>query len=303
MTNKIYFAPPRTRGFITQGLLLVFAFGLMLTGIRLGLQSSTPWQSGLGIGLAFLAFLMALRLFYNLYALTHSGYAIAPDLLILQYGLRQEIIAAADIVWVRPPAQVADFVPPRVFLPGHRPRTRRLPDTGWVEWLATDRAPLLLVKTERRTFVISPEAPQDFMETLRKMLESSRWQAQGSQTIYPAEWLRRPWRHAAARFLWTFTLIVNLGLLAWISLLLPEHIRIPAGYDAYGLLRPAIPLANMLWFSLAGLLGGLLAWLSGLLFYPDEKQRWWAWVLWSAAALQSFLYLLGFYLLLQKAIL
>lgn len=301
MTRASVFYPPRMPALVFQALALALLLLILPFAVLFSLRAALSWQIALGMGLVLLDALAALHLIYQIYALTHAAYRITENALHLQWGLRQEIIPSSDISWVRPSRAVTEIQPPRRTLFGIWRQRQNIPGFGQVEYLASRGAALLVVSCAEKHFVISPQNAADFVETLRKTLEIGSLQPSPGASFYPGQLARAPLRHPWARFLWTFTIALNLGFLLWLSLLLPGGIQIPAGYDAYARPLAAVPLRTLLWLPLMSLVTALADWLWGLLLYADPARRPWAWALWLSAALQSALYLLAFYLLLATA--
>ena len=109
----------------------------------MGISQSHPRTSGTN----FVAYLLisltricAYPVFgYRAYALLRADYYIDRDSLAMLWGLRVEDIPLTDIEWVRPASDLTNpLVLPRFRLPGAILGTRRHPDLGLVEFIASD---------------------------------------------------------------------------------------------------------------------------------------------------------------------
>jgi hypothetical protein len=114
--------------------------------------------SNLFIGI--LAFAPIPFLGYRAYALLKADYYIDRDSLAILWGLRVEDIPLTDIEWVRPASDLTTpLALPRFRLPGAVLGTRRHPDLGAVEFIASSTRNLILIATSKHVFAISPQAP------------------------------------------------------------------------------------------------------------------------------------------------
>src|SRR5512140_2321088 len=167
--NTRLFPPLKRRGLALHGLLLT---GLLAASVWAFLNLYRQ-EFGLDFAifllLGIVAFAPVPLLAYRTYALYRAQYVLNRDSLELRWGLRDESIPLMDIEWVRPIADLAQPLQvPRSMLPGAILGLRRHRDLGVVEFMASERADLLLVATPKRVYAISPADPAEFALTFAR---------------------------------------------------------------------------------------------------------------------------------------
>src|SRR6266487_6342574 len=157
-TKVGHFPPAKQFGLIVHGIIIIMlasasAWGFInLTNAQVG----PMFVSYLLIGL--LAFAPVPFLGYRAYALFKADYYIDRDSLAMLWGLRVEDIPLTDIEWVRPASDLTSPLSlPRFRLPGAVLGTRRHPDLGLIEFIASSSRNLILIATSKRIFAISPQ--------------------------------------------------------------------------------------------------------------------------------------------------
>ena len=293
-TKVGHFPPSRQFGLIVHSLIL-----LMLAGIcGWGFFNITRTQ----VGPAFVSFvLVALTAFapipfftYRAYALFKADYYIDRDSLAILWGLRVEDIPLTDIEWVRPASDLSHPLGlPAFRLPGSVLGSRRHPDLGRVEFIASDTRNIILIATSKRVFAISPKDPASLVRTFARATEMGSLSPAEPVSVYPSFIITRAWENSTARFLWTGGLLLNLGLIVWVGSLIPSLGQIPFGFDAFG--EPnaptissrliLLPLLSMLLF-----ISGLIA---GLYYYRWDKTRPLSMILWVSSAISTLLFLMA----------
>jgi hypothetical protein len=291
--NTGLFPPPKRGG-------LLFHLALLVA-----LTSLSAWSfSRLAVaamGLAFVLYLlMGLIAFvpipllgYRAYALYRASYRLDRDTLELRWGLRNEILPLADIDWVRPVEDLTKpLSPPPLPLPGAVLGYRRHPDLGVVEFVASRLRGLLIVMTPKRVFAISPAKPADFLETFARAVELGSLREAPSKSLYPSFVFAQAWESGLVRFLWLASLFLNLGLAAWISLLIPSSPMFALGF------RPdrnpeAVPSTQLIILPLVSTLLSLAGWITGMFFYRWAKRQAISVVLWATGSLSSLFFLLA----------
>jgi hypothetical protein len=291
--NTGFFPPSKRGGLLFHGALLLVlaiasAWGFWgLSGATSGLEFVTYLLVGL------VAFGPMPVLGYRAYALFRAQYRLDRDSLELRWGLRDELIPVADIEWVR---SVKDLTRPVVLppmpMPGAILGLRRHRDLGVIEFLASNAQNLLLVATPRRVYAISPADPSDFVETFARAVELGSLREAKPKSLYPSFVFAQAWESGVVRFLWLSTLFLNVGLVAWISLLIPSNAQFALGF------RPdrtpdAVPSLQLVILPLMSLLFSLLGWITGLFFFRWGRRRILSIIIWGSGALSSLLFLLG----------
>jgi hypothetical protein len=294
MINIGHFPPPKQRGLIVHGVvILILAIIVVFAFIKL---------SSADVGPAFLiALLIALASFtpipfllYRLYSLWRADYYLSRDSLTINWGLRIEDIPLTDIEWIRAADDLTHPVSlPPFPMPGGLLGTRRHPDLGMVEFLASDSRKLLLVATTKRVFVISPEDSAGLSQTFARITELGSITSIESKSVYPSFVVIQAWESGLARYLWLSGLFLNIGLFIWASLIIPSTPRVALGPQFLGSTLETVSSSQLIIFPLASLLLSVAGWIAGLYFYRWEKERVLAFIVWGSSTFTSLLFLLA----------
>jgi hypothetical protein len=294
MINIGHFPPPKQRGLIIHGVIILI---LAVIAISAFVQLSSA-----DVGLVFLsALLIALASFtpipfflYRLYSLWRADYYLSRDSLRINWGLRIEDIPLTDIEWIRSAADLTHPVSlPSFPMPGGILGTRRHPDLGKVEFLASDSKKLLLIATAKRVFVISPEDPTGLSQTFARTTELGSITPVESKSVYPSFVVIQAWESGLARYLWLSGLFLNIGLFIWASLIIPSAPRVALGPQFAGNTLETVSSSQLIIFPLASLLLLVIGWIAGLYFYRWEKERVLAFIVWGSSTFTSLLFLLA----------
>lgn len=231
---------------------------------------------------------------YRLYALSRANYNLDRERLALKWGLRVESIPISQIEWVRPMASLTEpLALPLLALPGSVVGTRRHPDLGEMEYLASDPKSLLLVATNKKVFAISPVASAEFLESIQRAIEMGSLTTAASQSVYPSFVISQAWDSLLARFLWLAGLLLNVGLIAWVSLTAPSLGKVSLGFLPSGQPRPPSPGLWLMLVPVVSLIFFLIGWVTGLVIYRRPGQRSMAFIVWASGMIASFLFLLA----------
>jgi hypothetical protein len=287
------FPPPR------RGLTLQFTILCLLTvivAVFAGLASQEP------IGLRFtiftlvaaISFLPLPFLAYTSYCLIRANYSIDRDKLTLTWGLRVEQIPVSDVEWVRPKESLPSKLGlPIIRLPGAITGVRHHPDLGVVEFLASDTRALLLVATSKRVFAISPQDSNGFMQELQHVIEMGSLSPSEPQSVFPVFVIARAWESGLARYFWLAGLLLNIGLLAWVSFLIPSLGQIPLGFLPSGGAGDPVPGAGLILLPVVSLFFYVIGWVAGLTFYRRPDHRPLAYIVWASGVFSTILFLLA----------
>ena len=287
------FPPPR-RGLSLQiTLIIVLAtfsalFALLASREPIGLRFSVY------ILVAALAFFPLPFLVYWLYSLNRANYSLDRDKLTITWGLRTEQIPVSEVEWVRPMSTMVTPLPLPFFrLPGAILGVRIHPDLGVVEFLASDVKALLLVATTKRVFVISPQDPNGFMETIQRSIEMGSLVPISPQSVYLSFAVIQAWESMLVRYLWFAGLFLNIGLLTWVSMMIPSLGHVPLGFLPSGMPGDAVPGAGLILLPIVSIFFCLAGWLAGLAFYRRPDHRLLAHIIWVSGVLTPMLFLVA----------
>ena len=288
------FLPPRRRGALLHGVLIAL-FSAITTWGLFGV-------SGAEVGPTFMLYILLTLmaavpipvLGYRLYALLRANYNLERETLHIFWGLRVEDIPLSDIEWVRPASDLTIPIRlPRFRLPGSVLGLRRHPDLGTVEFLASDANELLLIATARRVFAISPKDPRRFAREFQLATELGSLSPSQAHSTYPSFIVAEAWKSLLVRYLWISGLLLNIGLLAWTSFLIPSLSGIPLGFDVNGLPQGPFPAVQLMLLPLISAALFLIGFILGLYFYRWEEQRVLAFIIWVSGTVTSILFLIA----------
>lgn len=265
MDEKHAFAPPRRQGLLFQAALAT------IFGSASGL--SFFWMFRTPVGPEFILYLMAALIaatvvpwaVYRWFALRSAIYLLERNGLRIRWGLRVEEIPMSSVRWVRSEADVRRQLGRRLplplgALPGAILGTRLLADGTLLDYLASDFSKMVLVATDERVFILSPEKIEDFLAQSQQLLELGAISPWLRRSQNPVSLFGEVWRNRAARLLLSSGLIGSLALLTWVSLMVPALDEVYLGYVAEEPVPPAflllLPLTNS-FFYLVDALGGL----------------------------------------------
>ncbi|MGZ9234142.1 MAG: PH domain-containing protein [Anaerolineales bacterium] len=293
-TKVGHFPPSKQFGLILHGLIIL----LLASASILGFSNLTNAQVGptfvsyLLIGI--LAFAPIPFLGYRAYALFKADYYIDRDSLAILWGLRIEDIPLTDIEWVRPASDLTHpLALPRLRLPGAVLGTRRHPDLGAVEFIASSARNLILIATSKHIFAISPRDAASLVRTFARATELGSLTPTEAKSVYPSFVITQAWESPFARFLWMTGLLLNLGLVAWVGILIPSLSQVPLGFDAFGVPSEAAPSVRLILLPLISAFMFITGLLTGLYLYRWEKERPLAFIIWLSSTLCALLFLLA----------
>jgi hypothetical protein len=297
------FPPSRQRGLIIHGVLIAALAATCGAALVLTFQSSVGPRFTLYILVALATFFPLPILGYRAYALLRANYTLDRDKLHLSWGLRMEEIPLSNIEWVRPAQDLTSPLTLPVWrIPGGVLGMRHHPDLGDVEFLAAESDNLLLVATAQHVFAISPADPAAFVRNFQHAIEMGSLAPGTAHSQYPSFIIVRAWESPLARYLWLSGLFLNIGLLIWVTVLIPLLKKVPLGFSPT--LEPVGPFQplSLILIPLLSILLFVIGWLAGLFFYRRETQHPLAFMMWISSAFSALLFLLAVLFLLSTPI-
>lgn len=288
------FLPPRRQGLLIHGIVLTILAGLAGWGFTNAARAEVGPAFLTEILLSLAAALLLPLIAYRTYALSRASYQLERDTLKLSWGLRIEEIPLSDIEWIRPAGDLTTPLrQPRFRLPGSILGLRRHPDLGAVEFLASGAEELLLVATAKRVFAISPKDPRRFSREFQLATELGSLSPSQAYSTYPSFIVAEAWKNILARYLWISGLLLNIGLLAWTSILIPSLESIPLGFDSTGTPHGPFPPVQLMLLPIISSALFLIGWVTGLYFYRWEEQRILAIIVWASGTITGILFLVA----------
>jgi hypothetical protein len=286
--------PPSRHGLTLQISLIIVAALVVTIFAILASQEQIGLRFMIYILVAALAFFPLPFLAYWSYSLSHANYSLDRDKLTLTWGLRVEQIPVSDVEWVRPmEAQASPLTFPLIYLPGAITGVRRHPDLGHVEFLASDSKNLLLVATSRRVFAISPQDTKNFMENIQHAIELGSLSPAVPQSVYPTFVVMQAWESILARYLWLAGLLLNIGLLGWVTLLIPSLGHISLGFSPSGVVSNPVPATGLILLPGVSLFFFIVGWVAGLTFYRRPNHQSLAHIVWASGVISTLLFLVA----------
>lgn len=292
---KVGHFPPAKRTGVTAHAIMIIV-----------LAATSAWGfwnlSNAQVGPSYVSFLLiALLAFapipffgYRAYALLRADYYIDRDSLAAIWGLRLEDIPLTDIEWVRPASDLTRPLSLPLFrMPGAVLGTRRHPDLGLVEFIASDSKKLILIATSKRVFAISPENPAALVQTFARATELGSLTPAKPVSVYPSFIITQAWESPIARFMWMSGLFLNLGLVVWVGILIPSISQVPFSFNALGVPNKVVPSSQLILLPLISGFMYVVGIIAGLYFYRWEANRPLAFVVWIAGTVCAVLFLIA----------
>jgi Bacterial PH domain len=297
------FPPERQRGLVVHAVLFFVLGAISLTMFWLVFQTEVGLVFTLYILVALLTFIPLPILAYRAYALARGNYTLDRDNLRLIWGLRVEEIPVANVEWVRPASALpTPLTLPWFRLPGGLLGRSLHGDLGSVEFIAAETDTLLLVATARRVYAISPADPAGFIAAFQRAIEMGSLSRVEAHSQYPSFVVAVAWENMIVRYLWMAGAFLNIGLLAWVTVLAPGIQRIPLGFTPAGTPQEAVPGVQLVLLPVLSALLFVTGWLGGLFFYRRPDQRILALSVWASSVISAFFFLIAVFFLITTPV-
>src|SRR5215208_2484514 len=293
-TKVGHFPPAKQLGLTLHGAILLLLASASIWGFAnlTNAPVGPMFVSYLLIGL--IAFAPIPFLGYRAYSLFKADYYIDRDSLAILWGLRIEDIPLTDIEWVRPATDLTSpLMLPRLRLPGAVLGTRRHPDLGAVEFIASSARNLILIATSKHVFAISPRDAASLVRTFARATELGSLSPAEPKSVYPSFVITQAWESPLARFLWMTGILLNLGLVAWVGLLIPSVSQVPFGFNPFGVANVTAPSVRLILLPLISALMFVTGLFTGLYLYRWERERPLAFIIWLSSTLCAVLFLMA----------
>ena len=302
-TKVGHFPPAKQLGLILHAVLILLLAGASVWGFAnlTNAPVGPVFVSYLLIGI--LAFAPIPFLGYRAYALFKADYYIDRDSLAILWGLRIEDIPLTDIEWVRPASDLTNPLSlPPFRLPGAVLGTRRHPDLGAVEFIASTARNLILIATSKHVFAISPRDAAALVRTFARATELGSLTPTEAKSVYPSFVITQAWESPIARLLWLMGLLLNLGLVGWVGFLIPTLSQVPFGFSPSGVPNEPVPSGQLILLPLLSSLLFITGLLAGLYLYRWDRERPLAFIIWLSSALCALLFLMAVLFLVTASV-
>ncbi len=297
------FPPLRQRGLLIHVGLIVALGAISLTMFWFVFQTPVGLLFTLDILVALLTFIPLPILAYRVYALLRGNYLMDRDNLRLIWGLRVEEIPVANIEWVRPArALPSPLSLPWLSFPGGLLGRSLHGDLGSVEFMASDVETLLLVATARQVFAISPADPAAFISAFQRAIEMGSLARVEARSQYPSFVVAVAWESVLVRYLWLVGGFLNIGLLAWVTVIAPGIQRVPLGFTPAGAPQDTVPGAQLILLPLLSALLFVIGFLAGLFLYRRPDQRILALAVWASGVISALSFLFAVFFLITTPV-
>jgi hypothetical protein len=291
-TKTGHFPPAKQFGFLLHAVLILLLIGVSFWAFLNLTNAQVGPMFVIYLLIGILAFVPVPFLGYRAYALFKADYYIDRDSLAILWGLRIEDIPLTDIEWVRPASDLTNSLSlPPIRLPGAVLGTRRHPDLGAVEFIASSARNLILIATSKHVFAISPRDAASLVRTFARATELGSLTPTEAKSVYPSFVITQAWESPIARFLWMTGLLLNLGLVGWVSFLIPSLPQVPFGFNALGVPNQTVPSVQLILLPLISALLFITGLLTGLYFYRWDRERPLAFIIWLSSTLCALLFL------------
>jgi hypothetical protein len=302
-TKVGHFPPAKQLGLILHAILILLLAGASIWGFAnlTNAPVGPMFVSYLLIGI--LAFAPIPFLGYRAYALFKADYYIDRDSLAILWGLRIEDIPLTDIEWVRPASDLTNPLSlPPLRLPGAVLGTRRHPDLGAVEFIASTARNLILIATSKHVFAISPRDAAALVRTFARATELGSLTPTEAKSVYPSFVITQAWESPIARLLWLMGLLLNLALVGWVGFLIPSLSQVPLGFNPSNVPNEAVPSGQLILLPLISSLMFITGLLGGLYLYRWDRERPLAFIIWLSSTLCALLFLLAILFLIMAPV-
>lgn len=162
--------PPRKRSLVLNLIVGFIALvgGLVLLVLGSGDASRQP--NLLQLTLALVLFVVVALFSYQVFLVLTTRFQLTRSALELQWGFRREVLPLEQVEWAHPVLDFDSPMPlPGFVLPFQYYGIRRIRGLGTVEFAATDRRNMVLIRADSRHFVISPEDAYAFASEFEKL--------------------------------------------------------------------------------------------------------------------------------------
>lgn len=260
-------------------------------GLRQAIEAQFSPAFGFYLLLVLLAAILFVLLIYLAYALYRSFYILEQDGLHIHWGLRVEVIPMDVILGMRMLPETT--LRPWLRLPGSVLGLRQTQDEGKIEYMAARSRKLVLIRTSRRSYAISPADPDAFLSVYRQLAEFGSLSPIVAESVYPSVLLANLWSDRAGRALVVAGLAVSLLLALGVSLVVPFRSEVNLGFNTLGIPREPVPAVRLMLLPILNGFAWVIDFIAGLYFYRNPQRQWLALFLWSGGLVTAVLFFIS----------
>jgi hypothetical protein len=291
--------PPRVAGFLIQLCVILTAGIGIVAMVRLAMVASQGVTSLVYFVIALLLFLPIPLLVYRISALLRAEYTISRDGIQLQWGMRQETLSIDDVDWIKIDREgKTQLNLPRFYWPGSILGVQPDEEFGEIEYLASSPNNLVLIKSRGKCYVISPPDAAQFIAVYQKALELGSLTPLLSRSVSPSFPLAKAWEIRPARYILLVGLFLNVALLVWVSLVVPQHETISLNFESPGLPAQEVPSGQLYLLPFIGLFFYVFDFILGWIYYRREGGRLAAYILWTGSVVTPLLLVMAYIFIL-----
>jgi len=271
------YEPPRRRSLIFNLSLGFFALVGALTLLVLGAGTAGSDHNRPFIVLAAILLGVVTFLSYRVFLILTTRYLLTPSSLDLRWGFQRELIPIDRVEWAHPLSDFDSPMPlPGFLVPFQYYGKRKIRGLGLVEFAATYKQNMVLIRADDRHFVISPVDPHAFAEDIGNV--SSLGMA---ETVEPASQNLRLMTREIIRDATAKNLLIA-GLLSVLLLLIVTVALSATRINVTWITLELVPSSRLLLLALVGALDWLLnTFLGGYFFLRGLLEKRWICLFWS----------------------
>ncbi len=131
------------------------------------------------------------------------------------------------------------------------------------------------------------------MQNIQRAIELGSLSPAVPKSIYPTFVVSQAWESLTVRYLWLSGVFLNIGLLVWVSILIPSLGRIPLGFLPSGEVGEPVPGAGLILLPGVSLFFSITGWIAGLNFYRRPNHRPLAYIVWASGVISTLLFLIA----------
>lgn len=291
MEKSRVFYPPRQVGTAVHLILILIfsmggAWGIWgVNRVQVALQL-LPYLSLIILFLATVPFLI-----YRLYALHQSEYILERGGIRLKWGWRSETIPMEQVKWVH---HVRDLeIPPKfplIHWPGAVIGRRSFHRGPEVEFLASSHSHIVVISAGEGYYAISPDRGEDFIRTYHELTELGSLSPLPVKSVQPSLILTEVSEKKPLLGILMAGALLNISLLIWVLLVIPDREVISMGFKPGGFPREALGSVRLILFPIINTTAYLANLVVGFFLFRVPENRGMAYILWGGSILIALLF-------------